>query len=292
MPILVLALAGALGSDPRGDLERMEQALDRTVAQASQTSVVHTLGVGECHGYELKGYGAVFVLAPRLLPAPGRHVVIFGTGEGGDGIEKAFGAMQQVLKDQVQQQLRQAQEEAQKAQKDTQKDPRLKGRTKEAREIQAIQEQAEAFQREAQRAREEAERALESIRQQLQVREVSPGSPAAAQQSPAPSAPPPPWTFWFQGENTEDNRSPEAVIRDVASAVTTALETAGPGLASLEAAESVVVAADFFPPGGFGVRSRPARTLVVRARKGDLELRASGQISPEQLRSRIEYVVY
>jgi hypothetical protein len=59
--------------EPHRDLEGFEGALDRSVRRIGPASAAHPLGIGSsCRGYHLKGYGAVFVLSPRLLPTRGR----------------------------------------------------------------------------------------------------------------------------------------------------------------------------------------------------------------------------
>jgi len=73
---LVAALAllpvPAIGEDmvpAREDLERFEWALDRAVRKVSRPSAAPILGGAEaCRGYHLRGFGALFVLAPRALP--------------------------------------------------------------------------------------------------------------------------------------------------------------------------------------------------------------------------------
>jgi hypothetical protein len=56
--------------------------------------------------------------------------------------------------------------------------------------------------------------------------------------------------------------------------------------------EFVVVVVDFLPRGAFATRTRPARTLTVRVRKGELDALAAGQIVSDELRKRIEYSEY
>jgi hypothetical protein len=101
----------------------------------------------------------------------------------------------------------------------------------------------------------------------------------------------PPWRFWFDSEEQEEPRSPEIVVRDVRSAVTDVLENHGPPL-RLSPEEFVVVVVDFLPRSAFATRTRPARTLVVRVRKGELEDRAAGKLASDELRRRIEYSEY
>jgi hypothetical protein len=101
----------------------------------------------------------------------------------------------------------------------------------------------------------------------------------------------PPWRFWFDSEEQEEPRSPEIVVNDVRSAVTDVLENHGPPL-RLRPEEFVVVVVDFLPRSAFATRTRPARTLVVRVRKGELEERAAGRLASDELRRRIEYSEY
>jgi hypothetical protein len=81
------------------------------------------------------------------------------------------------------------------------------------------------------------------------------------------------------------------VVLEVRSAVTDVLESHGPTL-RLRPDEFVVVVTDFLPRSAFATRTRPARTLVVRVRKGELEDRAAGKLASDELRRRIEYSEY
>ena len=56
--------------------------------------------------------------------------------------------------------------------------------------------------------------------------------------------------------------------------------------------EYVTVAVDFVPPGVFVAQMRPTRTVVVRARKRDLDARLLGQLSADDLRRRVEVSEY
>jgi hypothetical protein len=82
------------------------------------------------------------------------------------------------------------------------------------------------------------------------------------------------------------------VIADVRAAVIASLETEGGHLKGLAPDEYVTVAVDFIPAGVFVFPARPTRTVVVRARKRDLEARLVGQLSAEDLRRRVEVSEY
>jgi hypothetical protein len=122
---------------------------------------------------------------------------------------------------------------------------------------------------------------------------ADPAAPAAGQLAvpPVPPPPIPPWRFWSESEEPEEPRSPERLVLDVRSAVTDVLEAQGPPL-RLEPEEFVVVVVDFLPRSAFATRTRPARTLVVRVKKRELDARAAGQLASDELRRRIEYSEY
>jgi hypothetical protein len=118
----------------------------------------------------------------------------------------------------------------------------------------------------------------------------SPASPPAPPESPR--APMPPWHSWFLDEEISDPRPPAAVVQDVRNALAGALESAGPRLRIVGADEMIIVGVDFFAPAAFGVPPRPARTLVLRAQKKDLDERGRAAISAEELRKRITVSEY
>jgi hypothetical protein len=167
------------------------------------------------------------------------------------------------------------------------------------REIEAhlrhLNRQAEAFAAEAERARLEAERAIWVRLGQQPSGPARAGAPATAASAERPSdAPPavlPPWQLWNDplDDATPD---PQGLIKGVGGAVTSVLETHGPRLRVLGPQEMVAVAVDFIPATRVGAPSRTARTLVVRARKADIDQRAAGRITPEEFRQRVELVEY
>jgi hypothetical protein len=54
----------------------------------------------------------------------------------------------------------------------------------------------------------------------------------------------------------------------------------------------VTVAVDFVPGGLFAAQARPQKTLVVTARVKDIDGRARGAITAEELRRRVEVAEY
>jgi uncharacterized RDD family membrane protein YckC len=337
----------------REALELFEAQLDRAVGQVSRPATGVVLGRAEsARGYHLPGYGAVFVLTPRVLPREG-NVLAFRQRtspqvsaqfqietrvEGPGGPDEEAAAR---LADHVRQVLAA---------------PKKDDRTftvraappagdREADELMAIEQQVLDFQREAEEARQHAEREFERISRDLRDRLATPPEPSgpgtaptasgphapAAPFLPVPKAPPapvsaaapvaatvpvppveppppgapgpppvialsplpqpPPWRFWFDG-GPPDPRTPAKVIADVRAAVIATLESAGARLQGLAPDEYVTVAVDFVPAGVFVSQVRPARTVVVRARKQDLDARLRGQLSADDLRRRVEVSEY
>jgi hypothetical protein len=320
-----LAVAGAPGQtaaaadevDTRAELEMLEAALDRAVRQVSRASGASLLGGAEaCRSYHLKGFGAMFVLAPRALPG------------GADVVVRRFHLSGRMAASPAELDPPPAGHTAESRRRR----PMPRGSTEEdarrARELQAMEEQVEAFQREAEAARRQAERALEAVarqmRAQLEVAAPDVAAPEVPPPAPAPPAPPapampvapsarpapapplpeipmppmgafpplPPWRSWFSGEDIEDDRTPERVVLDVRTAVSQALAVHGGRVRVLRPDEFVVVAVDFVPPWPMVDQPRPQRTLVVRVRKKELEERLAGRLSPDDLQKRIEYEEY
>jgi hypothetical protein len=126
----------------------------------------------------------------------------------------------------------------------------------------------------------------------LPLEPLPPGVPAPPTSiAGVPLPQPPPWRFWFDG-GPPDPRTPAKVIADVRAAVVAILESAGARLGGVAPGEYVTVAVDFVPAGVFVSQVRPARTVVVRARKQDLDARSRGQLSADDLRRRVEVTEY
>jgi hypothetical protein len=296
--------AGETGPVPRSEIEQLEAQLDQAVGKVSRASVGIVVGRAEgSRGYHLPGFGAVFVLAPRALPAP-RGFVVWSQ-------EVGPGAVLQ-LEQQVPSPAEPARPGAPPAA------PRRQIRIRsgpqavpldpdEARRIAEMEAQVAAFQKEAEEARLVAEKEFEQLAIDVQVM-LAPPPPGAALPPEAPTAPtaprdvraparppaaqaPPPWHFWFEPREARDARDPDQVVADVRAAVVATLEASGGQMTGLPPDEHVAVAVDFVAGGPFGP-TRPAKTLVVRARRKDLDERARGKLSAEELRKRMEIVEY
>jgi hypothetical protein len=172
-------------------------------------------------------------------------------------------------------------------------------------QVRELQARMEAVRREAERARMEAERQVEM---RLGVPPVPPEPPVVAEAPAVPAAPEPPaadaisgmfppmhapapWQLWFSIEEPADGRTGETVIRDVKSAVTALLEKQGPSLHQLRPDEYVAVAVDFVPRITAAGR-RAQKTMVIKARKRDLDDHRAGRLGADELHQRIEYAEY
>jgi hypothetical protein len=105
--------------------------------------------------------------------------------------------------------------------------------------------------------------------------------------------PPPPWRFWFPTDDDGDPRAPDQVVSEVRDALIQALEARGSLLTIVKPDDYVVVAVDFTAR-GFPLRPerRAERTLVITAKKRDLDERRAGRIDAQELRKRIETLEY
>jgi len=282
--VVALALAPALAAGqegvPRPAIESLEAQLEHAVARVSVPHAAVLLGRAEAtRGYRLPGYGVVFVLTARALPGEGAVFAL----RGGHRLRPRIGI----------------------------RPPPPPRAPAEDSEVEAVERQVLVLQREAERMRREAEEDMERIVADVRILLV-PDSPSAESPSPAPGvpppapapgaevppvfdvpvAPPPPWMYWFETGSREDERTAERIVADVRAAVLDSLEREGAHVAGLGADEFVTVAVDFIPGGILAPRTRPSRTLVVRARQRDLAARTRGALAPEEFRRRVEVVEY
>jgi hypothetical protein len=257
----------------REELEAVEATVARAVDRVSLPHAARLLGrIESARAYRLPGYGLVLVLTPRTLPGdegriyvlrsgapkhrrPGAVIARRSTGEPSPGDEEA---------------------------------------------IEAFERQVLVLQHETEEARRAAEEQAERILQDVRVRVAPPQAevhvevaPPPPPEPPGPDAVPatPPWKFWFETGSAADTRTPDAVVADVRGALVDALAS-GVRVGGLAADERVTVTVDFVPGGIFAASARPERTLVVSARAKDVNARARGAITPEELRKRVEVTEY
>jgi hypothetical protein len=264
----------------REELEAVEATIARAVDRVSLPHAARLLGrVESARGYRLPGYGVVLLLTPRTLP-------------GGEG---------QIYV------LRGAPKHRRLRVVTHRPAPGEPTPVAEEEDIETFERQVLVLQQEAEAARRAAEEEMERIVRDVRVRVAPPSavhvemvSPAPAPEPPAPPGPaeaplpptPPPWKFWFETGAPEERRSPERVIADVRGALVEALATGSVRVGGLAGDERVTVAVDFVPGGMFAAQARPEKTLVVSARARDVDARARGAITKEELRKRVEVTEY
>lgn len=295
------------------EVERFERALDEAVAGLGQPRVLPLLGGAPgARGFLVPGVGAVFVLPPQALPAPGRALVLrrgvrpptaVAEAEGGAAVEQArLGA-------EIERHADQARAARAAVRQRAEEESDLE------RELREVEELALAYQREVERMTEQSERALLQLTEALRhgQREIripldpasapaeAPAPPAppetpASPDTPAPPAPLPPWRYWFEmraGGDASATRSVEDLVGSVRAAIVDAIEGHGPQLRTLGPGELVVVAVDFQPTAlNVGDPTARPRRLVLTARQRDLQERRAGRLSSAQLRQRIEASEY
>jgi hypothetical protein len=291
-PTLALAQASATpegearppwaGPHLRGEIRSLEVRLDRAVSRVSAPEPGVLLGRADSsRGYRLPGYGVVFVLAPRVLPGdkavlllrrpPDAHAALPAGAPPLPGDDLAW----------------------------------------PPERVEEIERQVLILQDMTENERRAAEKDMERIVHDVRVRLASPpdapSAPAAPTTPPegegaTPPPPPapdqlalpesPPWKFWFEVHTTGERRSPDRVVADVRAAVIGVLDSPSSRIVGLGPDESLTVAVDFVPSGVFAMPARPSRTLVLRVRQRDLDARARGALTPEDLRGRVEVTEY
>ena len=257
----------------REGIEAVEAQLARAVDRVSLPHAARLLGRAEsARGYRLPGYGLVLVLTPRMLPGGEGQVFVLRGGAPKHRVHVES--------------RRPSTGEAEWTVDDEQ--------------IQTFERQVLVLQHETEAARRAAEEDMERVVEDVRVRVALPPAPPQAPEGPAPPSPPeaalppapPPWKFWFETGTPEEKRTPEAVVADVRGAVIDALAAPGGRLVGLAGDERVTVAVDFVPGGIFAAQARPGKTLVVTVRVKDVDARARGAITPEELRRRVEVTEY
>jgi hypothetical protein len=220
--VLVLTLTpGVVTAQPEPDLHvelaAFEKALDEAVGHVSRPGTVHLLGSAHgSRGYYLAGFGAVFVVPPRSLPAPRPKVIVHRRSGRGErevqvqiqiqNLERSLARFESAeirqLMEQSLEQLRSAPVAAQAgsgAEESEIVDREPPHRVRQVRErrrqdseererqLQVLEQQAAQLQREAERVKEVAERRIEDLMRDVSVHlaESRPGAP------PTPAAPAP-----------------------------------------------------------------------------------------------------
>jgi hypothetical protein len=291
---------GVPSSNARGELSRFAELLEVAVGEVSRPSPFQVLGPAAAgSGYLVPGYGAIFVLPARMLPGDGGVIVM---QEGQPGSQPVISVWRRDVR------RLQKPKDGARARPEVPEVPELKDLD---RDIQQIEGLVEAYSREAELASREAEKALERVAQEIRSRFPEMETPPSSVSAPRPPAPPatpvaapaapraptppaaPPWRFWFQADDVDDPRPAARVVSDVQGALIYALETRGAALTVVRPEDFVIVAVDFTVRGfPLWAERRAERTLVVKAKKQDLDERRAGRLAAEELRKRIVALEY
>ena len=258
---MLLALAIALAPqappvDPRADLQRFSARLEQRLASACRPAepMVFLSGLPETRFVYLDGIGAVFLLPPRSLPDPPPPKADMAAPE--ISVSGAPTGPQVVI--------------VRKRPSDL---TDLEARIRETR-------------KEAERMRAQADAAFADAERQIMA-ELRPGLSDAAVSTNFPT------TFsFFLEDAVDDTRTPEQVEKDVKDAlVTTVLDDAAL-LKSLQPSDLITVSVELVSRPQPWVRAKPARTLIVRAQKSDLDAFTGGKLSREDLLKRVRTKAY
>lgn len=309
LPAVLIALASAAPPPPpapargetavRAELDGLQRAVESAVAGVSRPAGL--LVGATARAYHVKGFGAMVVLAPRLLPRAPR----------------AAGAMES----RVRADLARTLEDRHRAATDPAERRRLRRAIEALRaepgegrrrtlarrpphpplppvppgEVRVLLEDAEAFRREAEAAMERAERDV-LVRLRVPAPPEAPAPPDVPVTPEPPAAPAPPFAFALPPgmpfvfvDERADAVAPERVLADVRGAIARGLAAHRGRLAHLAADEVVAVAIDFVP--AMADRAT-ARTVVARAKKGDLLAARAGRLTAAELEQRIAFDEY
>jgi hypothetical protein len=245
--------------DRRAELQRFSARLERNLATACRPAEpsVFISAIPETRFVYLDGVGAIFLLPARALPRrpsprPGEPAPELSVS----GARHAAPEGPQIRVIQRPSDLTD-----------------LEARIREAR-------------KEAERMRAQADAAFADAERQLMA-ELRPG----LSESTMTASFPVPWTR-FLDEAVEDSRPPEQVEKDVKEALVAAILEDGPSLSSLQPGDMVTASVDLVSRSQPWVRAQPARTVIVKAQKADLDAFFAGRLTRADLLKRVQTKAY
>jgi hypothetical protein len=260
--LTAFTLAAALSAqtsapvDPRADLQRFSVRLEQRLAAACRPAepMVFVSGLPETRFVYLGGIGAVFLLPPRSLPNP----LAAKSGQNAPEISVSG----------------------------TPTGPQVLVLRKRPSDLTDLEARIRETRREAERMRAQADAAFADAEQQL----MADLRPSLSEQTTTLSFQGP-WSF-FLDDAVEDTRTPEQVEKDVKDALLAAIMEDASILKSLQPADMVTVSVELVSRPQPWVRAKPARTLIVRAQKSDLDGFTAGKLTREELLRRVQTKAY
>ena len=254
--LTALVLAAALSpqapqADPRADLQRFAARLEQRLATACRPAepMVFLSGLPETRFVYLDGIGAVFLLPPRSLPNPPPP--------------------------------RSDQAAPEISVSGAPNGPQVMVIRKRPSDLTDLEARIRETRKEAERMRAQADAAFADAERQLMA-ELRPGVTESTT------------TLTFQGpmsffldDAVDDTRTPEQVEKDVKDALVSAILEDSSLLRSLQPADMITVSVELVSRPQPWVRAKPARTLIVRAQKADLDGFTAGKLTKEDLLKRV-----
>jgi hypothetical protein len=140
--------------------------------------------------------------------------------------------------------------------------------------------------KEAERMRAQAEAAFAETERQLMA-ELRPGLSDSASAAHFPL----PWTFFLE-DAADDTRAPEQVEKDVKHALVTTILEDSTVLKALQPGDMITVSVELVTRPQPWVRAKPARTVIVRAQKADLDAFTEGKLTKDELLKRVQTKAY
>jgi hypothetical protein len=242
---------GGSGQDgQRSELQRFSARLEQNLAAACRPAepMVFMSGLPETRFVYLDGVGAIFLLPARSLPTPPTPRSDQPPPE--LSVSRASHGPQVVL-------IQRPSDLAD-----------LEARIRETR-------------KEAERMRAQADAAFADAERQL-MEELRPG----LSESTGTANFPVPWTLFLQ-DAVEDSRTRDEVEEDVKDAIVATILENSNLLKSLQSRDMITASVDLVSRPQPWVRALPARTVVVRAQKSDLDAFVAGKLPKDELLKRV-----
>jgi hypothetical protein len=254
---LALALSAAPPVDLRADLQRFAARLEQRLATACRPAepMVFLAGLPETRFVYLDGIGAIFLLPPRSLPPQ--------SSPRSEQAKPEISVSGPTTGPQV-----------------------LVTREERPSDLTDLEARIRETRKEAERMRAQAEAAFAETERQLMA-ELRPGLSDSATTANFPL----PWTFFLE-DAVDDTRAPEQVEKDVKHALVTTILEDSTLLKALQPGDMVTVSVELVSRPQPWVRAKPARTVIVRAQKADLDAFTGGKLTKDELLKRVQTKAY
>lgn len=257
-----LALALALSQqapqkDPRAELQRFSARLEQRLAGACRPAepMVFLSGLPETRFVYLDGIGPVFLLPPRALPNP--------------PAPKADQAKPEI------------------SVSGAPNGPQVMVVTKRPSDLTDLEARIRETRKEAERMRAQADAAFADAERQLMA-ELRPGLSEATTTVTFQG----PLSFFLDDGVDDDTRTPDQVEKDVKDALVSGILEDASMLRTLQPADQITVSVELVSRPQPWVRAKPARTIIVRAQKADLDAFTAGKLTKDDLLKRVQTKAY